>query len=108
MNESTATAEVRRGDFDFYGEAFEVFASSADAPESMRVYPTGGAHDALVLVVSGLNSGDLKASWGKPWSERSEEWRDSFEERAYRAYLRPESNSGTAAPAIGRVRVCNG
>lgn len=107
MNESTSTAEVRRGSFDFNGAEFEVFASSADAPESMRVYPVG-RHDSLVLVVSGLNSGDLKASWGMPWSEHPQEWRDSFEERSYRTYINRGADTGPTVRATAKVRVCNG
>jgi hypothetical protein len=89
-----ADKEVRRGSFDMDGSLFDVCASSAFAPEAMRVYPAGD-RSVIALVVSGLNSGELKASWGSGWGAYPEEWRDDFEERAYRAY-------------VSRVRVCNG
>ncbi|MEU6247623.1 hypothetical protein [Glycomyces sp. NPDC047010] len=86
--------EVQRGTFDKDGSRFDVCASSALAPEAMRVYQAGD-RSVIALVVSGLNSGDLKASWGAGWGDYPLEWRDDFEERAYRAY-------------VSRVRVCNG
>jgi len=88
------TTEVQRGSFDKDGSRFDVCASSALAPEAMRVYPAGD-RSVIALVVSGLNSGDLKASWGAGWDAYPLEWREDFEERAYRAY-------------VSRVRVCNG
>ncbi|PRY62486.1 MULTISPECIES: hypothetical protein [Glycomyces] len=88
------TTEVQRGSFDKDGTRFDVCASSAMAPEAMRVYQAGD-RSVIALVVSGLNSGELKASWGSGWGAYPEEWRDDFEERAYRAY-------------VSRVRFCNG
>jgi len=88
------TTEVQRGSFEKDGTRFDVCASSALAPEAMRVYQAGD-RSVIALVVSGLNSGEMKASWGSGWGAYPEEWRDDFEERAYRAY-------------VSRVRFCNG
>jgi hypothetical protein len=107
MTDDAATAEVRRGSFRRDGAEYDVFASSANAPESMRVYAAGD-RNALVLVVAGLNSGDLKPSWAMPWREYGDKWRETFEELAYRAYV---SRNGTPRPSVrgrGIVRVCNG
>lgn len=107
MTNNAATTEVRRGSFTKDGIEYEVYASSADAPESMRAY-RGGDRSALVLVVSGLNSGDLKPSWGLPWAGFAEEWRNAFEESAYRAYVSRGAVPRSAARATGVARVCNG
>ncbi|HEU5129279.1 MAG TPA: hypothetical protein VFU12_14935 [Glycomyces sp.] len=56
----------------------------------------------IVLVVSGLNSGALKATWGPGWITASEEWRQWCEAEAFMVFY-----NGTKA-AVGRVRVCNG
>lgn len=103
----TSTTEVRRGSFRKDGRWFEVYASSAHAPESMRVYPYGD-RSTLALVVSGLNSGDLKPSWGQPWGGYSADWRDDFEERAYRAYVSRGNEPRPVARSVGVVRVCEG
>ncbi|WP_255537420.1 hypothetical protein [Glycomyces niveus] len=44
----------------------------------------------------------MKANWGQPWRDYPAQWRDDFEERAYRAYV-----SRTAEPHAS-VRVCEG
>lgn len=107
MTDIAATAEVRRGSFAKDGNTFEVYASSADAPEAMRVYPAGD-RSTLVMVVSGLNSRDLKAAWGLPWRNFAEDWRDDFEERAYRAYVSRTDPPRPTARATASVRVCEG
>jgi hypothetical protein len=101
------TTEVRRGSFNQDGTTFEVCASSAHAPEAMRVYPAGD-RSALVLVVSGLNSGDLKVNWGQPWRGYPAQWREDFEERAYRAYVSRGAEPPSSGRAAGAVRVCEG
>lgn len=101
------TTEVRRGSFIQDGTTFDVCASSAHAPESMRVY-LAGDRTALVLVVSGLNSGDLKPSWGQPWGSYQDQWREDFEERAYRAYVSRDTGLRPTVRATAVVRVCEG
>lgn len=101
------TTEVKRGSFVQDGSAFDVCASSEHAPEAMRVYPAGD-RSALVLVVSGLNSGDMKANWGQPWRDYPDQWRDDFEERAYRAYVSRDAKPRASVRAVGTVRICEG
>jgi hypothetical protein len=104
---TTPTAEVQRGSFTKSGATFTVYASSEHAHEAMRVYPAED-RNSIVLVVTGLNSGDLKAGWGLPWRDYPEAWREDFEERAYRAYVNREAAPRPAGRAVGVVRVCNG
>jgi hypothetical protein len=104
---TTPTAEVQRGSFTKNGATFDVYASSEHAPEAMRVY-LAEDRTSIVLVVTGLNSGDLKAGWGLPWRDYPEEWREDFEERAYRAYVNREAVPRRKVSAVGVVRVCSG
>ncbi|PRY57925.1 hypothetical protein [Glycomyces artemisiae] len=68
--------------------SYTVIASSADAPDSFQVV-TGAAGDDVVLVVSGLNSGDLKATWGRFWRTLKPQAKVWVEEQAFRAFYRP-------------------
>jgi hypothetical protein len=102
-----ADKEVRRGSFAKDGLWFDVCASSAVAPEAMRVYQSGD-RSTIALVVSGLNSGDLKASWGAGWDAYPREWRDDFEELAYRAYVSRDARPRPTPRSNRVVRVCNG
>jgi hypothetical protein len=104
---TTTTTEVKRGSFTKSGRTFDVCASSEHAPEAMRVYPVDDRGEP-VLVVTGLNSGDLKAAWGLPWRDYPDEWREDFEERAYRAYVNRKASPRPAGRAIGVVRICEG
>lgn len=104
---TTQTTEVQRGSFTKSGATFDVFASSDHAPEAMRVYPASD-RSSIVLVVTGLNSGDLKAGWGVPWRDFPDEWREDFEERAYRAYVNRADAPRRLERAVGVVRTCEG
>lgn len=102
-----AEKEVRRGSFVKDGLWFDVFASSAVAPEAMYVFQSGD-RSTIALVVSGLNSGDLKASWGAGWDAYSPEWREDFEEQAYRAYVTRDTRPRPTPRTNQALRVCNG
>jgi hypothetical protein len=60
---------LERGQFSDGRRNFVVRASSTDAPDSFQVHTKGNQSD-VILVVSGLNTGNLHATW-------SEEWRTS-------------------------------
>ncbi|HEU5129328.1 MAG TPA: hypothetical protein VFU12_15195 [Glycomyces sp.] len=90
-----------RGHFTDGVRTFHVRCSSETAPDSFQVYADGNP-EAIVLVLSGLNSGALKATWGPGWITASEEWRQWCEAEAFMVFY-----NGTKA-AVGRVRVCNG
>ncbi|WP_156926027.1 hypothetical protein [Glycomyces arizonensis] len=92
---------IERGAFSDGVHSFSVRASSGDAPDFFQVYTSGKVAE-IVLVVSGLNAGTLKATWGLNWVTASEEWREWCEAEAFMVFY-----NGTK-PAVGRVRVCNG
>lgn len=92
---------LERGTFSDGVRSFTVRASSEDAPDSFQVYSDEGTAE-IVLVISGLNTGTLKATWGLNWVNAPEEWHEWCEAEAFMAFY-----NGTR-PAIGRVRVCNG
>ncbi|WP_199035489.1 hypothetical protein [Glycomyces salinus] len=90
-----------RGDFSDGVRNFTVRASCVDAPDSFQVYADGNTTE-VVLVISGLNSGELRATWGPQWRTASESWRDWFEASAFMVF-----HNGTR-PDFGRGRTCNG
>ncbi len=97
----TNPASLERGSFSDGARTFHVFASSDSAPDSFQVF-MGTDRSDLVLVISGLNSGELKANWGPGWRAASEEWREWFEVKAFMAYYNGDR------PSTSEVRVCNG
>jgi hypothetical protein len=80
---------------------FAVRASSAYAPDSFQVYSAGHPAD-IVLVVGGLASGDLKATWSDQWRTASPEWKQWCKDQALNLFYNPRR------PESGRVRTCNG
>lgn len=72
---------LERGEFRDSLRTYRVRVSSSDAPDSFQVYT--GQREDIVLIVSGMNSGDLKATWGPGWREAEEEWRVWVEECAF-------------------------
>ena len=90
-----------RGDFNDGVRLFTVRASGVDAPDSFQVYANRNPAE-VVLVISGLNSGELRATWGPYWRTASEAWRDWCEANAFMVFY----NGGR--PDTGKVRVCNG
>ncbi|MEU6858876.1 hypothetical protein AB0B28_08395 [Glycomyces sp. NPDC046736] len=89
-----------RGTFHDEYRSYSVRASNATAPDSFQVL-TGERGDDVVLVVSGLNSGDLKGTWGRYWSGLKPQSKIWIEEQAFRAFY---SQRRTVASA----RFCNG
>ncbi|GAB3230849.1 hypothetical protein GCM10027447_25560 [Glycomyces halotolerans] len=91
---------MERGRFSDGVRTFSVRASSADVPDSFQVYADDSRD--LVLVISGLVSRELKASWAPEWKTASEEWREWLEVKAFMVFYNGDR------PATGRARVCNG
>lgn len=79
---------------------YAVRASSPVAPDSFQVL-TGPRNDDVVLVVSGLNSGELKATWGSYWRGLKPHAKLWLEEQAFRVFYRDR------IPAQA-VRFCDG
>lgn len=109
MREPNAAGEsgrhpLDRGAFSDDYRSYTVRASSADAPDSFQVV-TGDRGDDIVLVVSGLNSGDLKATWGRFWAGLKPQSKIWIEEQAFRTFY---SGHRIIATAPVSVRFCNG
>lgn len=72
---------LERGEFRDSLRTYRVRVSSNEAPDSFQVYT--GQREDIVLIVSGLNSGDLKATWGPGWRGAEEDWKVWVEECAF-------------------------
>lgn len=105
LRDSRANRSARpgldRGDFSDGVRHFTVRTSGPDAPDSFQVYADGNPSE-VVLVISGLNSGELRATWGPQWRTASESWRDWFEASSFMVFYNGQG------PAAGSVRLCNG
>ena len=91
---------LERGRFSDGARTFSVRAPSEHAPESFQVYADENQRE-LVLVVTGLNSQNLKAAWGSEWRTASSGWREWFEAKAFMVFHNGDR-------PMKRVRVCNG
>jgi hypothetical protein len=107
-----------RGQFTDGRSNFAVRASSADAPDSFQVYVPDRRAD-IVLIVSGLTSGAMHATWGEGWRDFSSEWKVWLEDTAFQHFYRvarptphPKgangNREGTAARRREGVRFCDG
>ncbi|MCC3764072.1 hypothetical protein K3N28_13455 [Glycomyces sp. TRM65418] len=106
-NLSVADLEaLERGRFSDGRRSFTVRASSAQAPDSFQVFVTGNAAD-IVLIVSGLTSGNLHATWGEEWRAASEAEREWFQAWAFHVFYNG-SVSERRRPQPGTVRHCDG
>ena len=99
--ESRKPDSLERGSFSDGARTFSVRASSEHAPDSFQVYADEYQRE-LVLVVTGLNSQNLKAAWGSEWRTASSAWREWFEAKAFMVFHNGDR------PMKGQVRVCNG
>lgn len=100
-----------RGRFTDGRTNFAVRASSIDAPDSFQVYVPGRRAD-IVLLVSGINSGSMHATWGQGWRGYSSEWKVWLEDTAFRHFYRvvrsvpyPKGRNSEAASASRREGV---
>lgn len=97
-----------RGQFRDNQTTYTVRASSAAAPDSFQVYANGIAAD-IVLIVSGLNSGHLHATWGAEWRPYALDWKAWLEDSAFRVFYSGSVATGRGGPeAPGTVRFCRG
>jgi hypothetical protein len=99
----TEADSLEQGAFHDDFRTYKVRASSVDAPDSFQVY-TGPSED-IVLIVSGLNSGDLKATWGPFWRASKPQWKAWLEDSAFRAFY---SGRRVVTSAPTSVRFCDG
>ncbi|THV37765.1 hypothetical protein [Glycomyces buryatensis] len=83
----TKLAALTRGRFSDGTRVFTVYASSEEAPDSFQVCADDKVVD-IALVVSGLNTGELQASWGDDWRTATDEWKRWLEDQAFMAYYK--------------------
>jgi hypothetical protein len=99
---------LARGGFTDGSHEFWVYALSAESPDAFQVCADGSQTD-IVLIVSGLNSGLVHATWGEGWRTRSREWREWAKDCAAHVFdngsLLKERQPGVVA---GKVRFCDG
>ncbi|MQM24451.1 hypothetical protein [Glycomyces albidus] len=92
---------LERGRFSDGSREYVVCASSLSAPDSFQVWVSGNRAD-IVMVVSGLNSRDLHATWGEEWRTRSVEWREWARTCAFHVF-----HNGSVTTRAG-IRHCDG
>ncbi len=92
-----------RGTFQDEFRTYKVRASGPVAPDAFQVL-TGPRNDDVVLVVSGLNSGDLKATWGTYWRRLESHAKIWVEEQAFRVFY----GGRIAADISDAARFCDG
>lgn len=108
-SDSTTNSVVRCGSFsDGAGSTFHVFASSSYAPGALFVHYESNRADA-VLIVTGLSSGNPRASWGPHWRATARPWQRWCQEAALHVFYNGgEATQAAQATATGRARVCDG
>jgi hypothetical protein len=97
------TGSLERGRFRDNYRTYNVRASSVDAPDSFQVCT--GAGEDIVLIVSGLNSGELKATWGPFWRSFEPDWKLWVEDSAFRVFYSGRVEVASAPPTI---KFCDG
>jgi hypothetical protein len=94
---------LERGTFHDDYRTYHVRASSFEAPDSFQVY-TGPRKD-IVLIISGINTGDLRATWGPFWRGFKPDWKMWVEDSAFRLFYRTRRDPG---PDSASMRFCDG
>lgn len=96
---------LERGRFSDGKRVFTVRASSADAPDSFQVYTEGNPAD-IVMVVSGIISRNLRATWGDEWRHATAEWRGWAKEQSFRVFYNGTEFDRDLNPV--RIKFCEG
>lgn len=104
QNTDSGPDPLERGQFGDGRRVFVVRASTTDAPDSFQVHTKGSQSD-VILVVSGLNSGNLHATWSEEWRTSTPEWREWARTNAFKAFHTVNSTK-PAKPA--KIRFCRG
>lgn len=76
---------LERGRFTDGHTDFTVRASSATAPDSFQVFANRNPAD-ITLIVSGINTGHLHATWGQVWRAFAPDWKVWIEDAAFRVF----------------------
>ncbi|RRS00486.1 hypothetical protein [Glycomyces terrestris] len=98
---AAAPDPLERGGFGDGSNRYTVYASSAEVPDSFQVCANGNRAD-LVLIVSGLTSQNLHATWGDEWRNRTAEWREWARATAFHVFY-----NGSPQPQA-QTRFCDG
>jgi len=88
--DQTPADPLKRGRFSDGHTEFTVHASSITTPDSFQVNANGNRAD-IVLIVSGLNSGHLHATWGKGWRSFAPDWKMWVEDAAFKVFYNGHS-----------------
>lgn len=100
-----ASNALERGRFSDGKRVFTVRASSADAPDSFQVYTEGNPAD-IVMVVSGIISRNLRATWGDEWRNATAEWRGWAKEQSFQVFYSGTEFDRDLNPV--RIKFCEG
>ncbi|MDA1358995.1 hypothetical protein O1R50_05140 [Glycomyces luteolus] len=109
-NHQSVSDPLERGQFSDGSRIFVVRASGAEAPDSFQVHTKGNPSD-VILIVSGLTSGNLHATWSEEWRTSTPEWREWARNNAFKAFhtVSPADPSNPSSPVVpGNVRFCRG
>ncbi|MFC3491156.1 hypothetical protein [Glycomyces rhizosphaerae] len=98
--QSATPDPLNRGQFSDGKRNYTVRASSADVPDSFQVHAGDNQMD-IVVVVSGLVSWNLRATWGDGWRSASAEWKSWFKDQAFIVFYNGRP------PVAGNARVAN-
>ena len=96
-----------RGDFSDGHTKFRVRASSGVAPDSFQVSADDNPAD-LVLIVSGINTGHLHATWGDGWRAFAPDWKVWVEDAAFQVFYNGRHIVNRPEGGLGTVKFCNG
>ncbi|GAA2270524.1 hypothetical protein GCM10009853_025270 [Glycomyces scopariae] len=97
---------LERGRFSDGRRSYTVRASGKDSPDSFQVFRTDNAAD-IVLIVSGLTSGNLHATWGEEWRGAPESAREWLRAWAFHVFYNGDGVTSTSAATRGE-RFCDG
>ncbi|MFG3340054.1 hypothetical protein [Glycomyces sp. NPDC048151] len=69
---------------------------------------TRGSESDPILIVSGLNSGNLHATWNEEWRSASPEWREWARNNAFKAFHSVQTSNSPQPATPGKIRFCRG
>lgn len=101
---------LERGRFTDGHTKFTVRASSMSAPDSFQVFANGNCAD-IVMIVSGLVSGHLHATWGQGWRTYAPDWKVWVEDAAFKVFYNGhafDDRGDDNGSGPYRVRFCDG
>lgn len=108
QSRQSASTTLVRGQFTDGHTRFTVRASGTTAPDSFQVSANDNPAD-LVLIVSGINTGHLHATWGDGWRTFNPEWKVWIEDAAFKVfYTGHQIDNRPYEDGQGEVRFCSG